>query len=1103
MRCPACGTDGSPAAKFCEECGARLARACPRCSHEVGAQAKFCSECGEGLAATSASSPMSTPLQETAARLVADNGAARPPVEGEHKQVTVLFCDLVNSTALAEHLGPEGMHQLLGRFFELAVAEVHRYEGTINKFLGDGFMALFGVPVAHEDHARRAILAALGIGRRLGEAWAHPDRPGSTELAVRMGLNTGPVVVGRLGDDLEADYTAIGDTTNVAARLEQVAEPGTIVLSEGTARLVTGYARVEPIGPIDLKGKSGPVAAYRLLGAGPRRSPLEGEAHRALSRFVGRDRQQAELQDLLEQAEQGRGHVAGIVAEPGMGKSRLVYEFQRSLAGKRVTYLEGRCLSYGGAIPYLPILDIVRSNCGIGEADSPEAMAEKVRFGLREVGMDADYGAPYLLRLLGVREGADELGVLSPEAIKGRTFEVLRQMAIHGSRRRPIVFVVEDLHWIDRTSEEYIRLLVEGMAGASILLLCTYRAGYLPPWMEQSYATHIALRRLTPGDGLTVVRSVFGVDEVPDSLADLILSKAEGIPFFLEELSKAVSEHDDLRAELAVPNTVQGVLMARIDRLADEPRRVLQTASVLGREFPLRLLGMIWDGPGVLEPHLHELTRLEFLYEQVRAGEPVYVFKHALTQDVAYESLLVSRRQILHAAAGRALEVLYADHLEEAYDRLAHHYSKTDRAAKAIEYLSRLADTVTRTYAHADAVRALEEALGHVDRLPADEQDGRFTELCAQLAASNYFLGRFSDTVALLTRHAARVERLQDPARAGRFYFELGHAYSHLGQSGPAIEHAQRAVDEAERCGDDATRGKAHYVLTKEAMWACRFSDGVEHGQTAATLLEQTDERWWLGQTHCWVGINLYFLGNLDAALASADTGRAIGQDIGDRRLQSYAEWNTAWFSATRGDGEAAVRSGTQSLERSPDPLNTAFATAWLGYAHREQGELTQAIDLLEQGIERLDRMQYSRLVGWFCTWLGETHLLAGDIPEARRWVSRGLEVSEGVDFRWAVGAARRALGRIDQAGGSLREAEGHLVEALEIFSSINARFDVGLTHLVLADVARAEGCRDGGMEHLVEAEQVFDRIQVSRYRERIEQLAHEMGLQSKARALP
>ncbi len=401
---------------------------CPRCQHQNPQQAKFCLECGEPVGPQiQAQSPESYTPKHLAEKILTSRGA----LEGERKPVTVLFCDLVSSTVLAERLGHDRMHALLGAFFERALGEVHRYEGTINQFLGDGFMALFGAPIAHEDHARRAVLAAVGIRRALAERPVRLDSGEEVALELRMGAHTGFVVVGAIGDNLRMDYTAVGDTTQLAARLQQLADPGAILISDATARLVEGYARLESRGPTVIRGKSEPVVVHALLGTGTRRSRLDAGG-RGLSRFVGRDRELSALRDLLAQVDAGHGQVAGIVGEPGVGKSRLVLELREAVGG--VTYLEGRCLSYGRSIPYLPVLDLVRAGCGILDTDRPDVVGAKVRAALETLGLDAAEREPYLLNLLGMKDPDDRLAALGAEVIMTRTFETLRKMALLARR---------------------------------------------------------------------------------------------------------------------------------------------------------------------------------------------------------------------------------------------------------------------------------------------------------------------------------------------------------------------------------------------------------------------------------------------------------------------------------------------------------------------------------------------------------------------------------------------------------------------------------------------------------------------------------------------
>ena len=910
-----------------------------------------------------------------------------------------------------------------------------------------------------------------------------------------MGLNTGLVVVGRIGDNLRMDYTAVGDTTNLAARLEQLAEPGTILLSETTHRLVQGIIRAERTDPLHVKGKREPVTAYRLAGLRPRRSPLEERPARSLGEFVGRQRELEVLRDLLGQVTAGQGQVVGLVGEAGMGKSRLVYEFRRTLAEQRVTVLEGRCVSYGSSIPYLPWIDIVRNNCGLVESDSPELIADKVATALREVGMDPDEWSVYLLHLLGVKERAEFLDALSPEAVKARTFETLRQMSLKGSRLRPLVFIVEDLHWIDKTSEEYLATLVENVTAAAIFLIETYRPGYRPSGMDRSYATQITLRPLGRQDSLTVVRSVPQSDELPDALSETILGKAEGNPFFLEELALAVG--DRRGPDQTIPGTVQGVITARIDRLSEATKRLVRTASVLGREFSLRLLDRVWDDAGPTHPHLLELKRLEFVYERAGGEEPVYVFKHALTQDVAYEGLLSHRRQALHGATAQALEDLHADRLDEVYGALAFHYARSEFAEKAVSYLILMADKAARVYANEEALAHLGDALVHLQRLPPDRERDRLTvEVVLRQGFSLYFLGRFEESVDLLCQHEAQLEQLEDLSLAGRYHFWLAHMYSRLGNQAQAARSAQRAIEEATRCGDQATLGKAHGLLALEGHWSGQAAEGIEHGRRAVALLEHTaGQQWFLGMAHFYVAMNHLLIGRFDDALTALRRAQAVGESIADPRLQTYAAFTTGWIAAMRGDWDAAVEACERGRKLAPDPVSRVYASAFLGFAHVERGEPTEAIVLLEQVVRDLQRFGLPQWGGLCSSSLAEAYRLNGEIAVARDLAQRGIEITRRAQYWFGVGYGQRVLSRIAEASSALDEAEGHLTDALRTYESIAAEFELGRTHLELAGLAGRQGERARVQAHLAPARRTFERLDVPRYVEQAERLASELGL--------
>src|SRR5262245_3090654 len=601
VTCPSCRASNDSGRRFCAECGAGLTVPCAACGAANEANVKFCGSCGIAITLPitppdrTCASPASYPPRNLAQSILTAKGA----LEGERKQVTVLFADLAGSSLLAERIGPEGMYDLLNRFFELALATVHRYEGTINQFLGDGFMALFGAPLAHEHHARQAVLTALDLRRALGERFGDLERTAGITLRARIGLNTGLVVVGKIGDNLRMDYTAVGDTTNVAARLQALADPGAILLAGSTHEMVRGFVVTEPIGPVPLRGRLEPVVVHKLTGLGSSRLP-RADAEPDVSPFVGRAVELEALHEALARARAGRGQAVGILGEPGIGKSRLLTEFRLSLGGVPVTYLEGHCVSWGAAVPYFPVLEILRTNCGITDVDVPEEIEAKVRFALREVGMEPDESAPYLLHLLGLKEAGRRFESRSPEALRALTFETLRQIPLRGSRLRPIVFVVEDLQWIDRTSEEFVASMTASAGVLPILFVSTYRPGYVPPWLDRPHVTQLTLGPLSEGDGRQIVESVLQPREVSPAVTRSILRSGEGNPFFLEELARAVRDRGSSPTALATPDTLQAVVMSRVDRLPADSKRLLQMAAVVGREFSSRLLAAVWDEPEAL-----------------------------------------------------------------------------------------------------------------------------------------------------------------------------------------------------------------------------------------------------------------------------------------------------------------------------------------------------------------------------------------------------------------------------------------------------------------------------------------------------------------------
>jgi DNA-binding NtrC family response regulator/tetratricopeptide (TPR) repeat protein len=950
--------------------------------------------------------------------------------------------------------------------------------------------AAFGLPSALEQMVPRAIQAGLAIQRLVAEARTYRrEEPSPT---VRLAVHMGAALIDVHASDPTAWLQAMGETLALPVQLLGHAQAGELLVSSQVVPQIENVCVLQAR-ELRLAAEPSPRVVYSVMGLRPWHSAPGDTGERALSRFVGRERQLADVQAQLTQAMAGQGHVVGIVGEAGIGKSRLLHEFRRSLSEEHVTYVEGHCQSYGSTSPYLPVLDLLRQLCGITDRDGPDVMTAKIYAVLQRLGLTPAETAPYLLHLLGLSEGTQALAVLSPEVIRMRTCVALRQVCLQSSRQRLLIITVENLHWVDTTSEAFFVSLVEELAGAPLLFLATYRPGYRPPWLDKSYASQIALRPLSPDESQSLVRSLPLWPQVRAPLRQEILAKAEGNPFFLEELVWAALE----QASLTVPATIQGVLMARLDRLPEASKKLVQTTAVLGRTVPHSLLALLWDGPGELTAHLRELQRLEFLYTQADADDPVYCFKHVLTQEVAYESLPVPSRQALHAAAGRTLEARYADRLEEIAERLAYHYARSGEAAKAVTYLALCAARAARSYAHADAVTILQEALHHVEYLPATDRERRGLELALRQALSLSMLGRFRDILDLLLPHQANVKSLGDPALAGPYYFRLGFTYFYMGNRELAAQYVQHALTAAQRCTDVVTLGQSYYLLALQENRAGHFLQGVEHGRQAVALLEGTQEWHWLGLAQWVLSRNYVDIGAFDAARAAAAQAAAIGTASGDPRLQSFAALSSGVISSTRGDWQEGVAACQRGLACAPDPVNAALARGWLGYAYVEHGDPARAIPLLEQALQQYRRFRlYVMIGGQFTTFLSEAYRVQGSYEQARALALEGLALEREVQRLEGVAWAQRVLGRIAQAQGALVEAEQLFQEALQAFASSQAQFEVGRTYLDLAATAQARQDRDTVTTCLRKAHQLFRTLQVPKYVEHTVQMAAAYGVQ-------
>jgi len=637
--------------------------------------------------------------------------------DGEHKQVTVLCGALAEAPALAVRLEPEAMYHLMREVLALVQDTVQHYEGMLLQVSGKGFVALFGAPVAQEDHARRAVLAALELSKRLHAPDAVQGQ--AHGVAVRLGLHTGPVIVGHLAHDPQRPYTASGDTLRLATRLQQQAAPGTLFLSAATYALVQAEVQGEACPALPVDADSVPESVYAVRGLRHRRGGVVGSGSGVLSPFVGRDQDMALLQARLAQAVRGQGQVVGIAGEPGIGKSRLLAEFRQHLTGQPVQYYEEHCVAYGQATPYLPVLDILRQCCGITDADPAAVVMTKVHQALQTVGLASEVEAPVLLPLLDIPVEPAQLAGLSPAMLKVRAFALLRHLSLPTPSQSACILAVENVHWVDPTSEEWLVSLVERLAGVPLLLLVTYRPGYRPSWLAHSAATQLALAPLSPDDSLRVVQAVPQAARLPAQVQWSIVAHGAGNPFFLEELVWAVADHNTAAQPLALPATVQAVLAARIDRLSRTAKRLLQTAAVVGHDVPVPLLQAV---TGLADEAFHDdlqhLQAAEFLYETCQLPAPTYTFKHALTREAAYQSLLASTRQQIHQRIAQVLEAQFVGLVETQPEIVAHHYTEAGRNEQAVGYWQRAGQQALQSSANLEAIQHLTMGLKLLTTLP-------------------------------------------------------------------------------------------------------------------------------------------------------------------------------------------------------------------------------------------------------------------------------------------------------------------------------------------------------------------------------------------------
>jgi class 3 adenylate cyclase/tetratricopeptide (TPR) repeat protein len=1107
MRCPSCQQANRPGARFCDACGTRL---------------------GDAPAARPATPVRSAdPRAYTPPHLADRILTSRAALVGERKQVTVLFADVQESMVLAEQMDPEAWHAVLDGFFTILLQGVHRFEGTVNQFTGDGIMALFGAPLAHEDHAARACYAALALQDQLSAYAAELRRTRGLNFAVRMGLNSGEVIVGAIGDDLRMDYTAQGQTVNLAARMEQLAEPGKIYVTEETATLVRGYFQLEDLGAFDVKGARDSVRVFELQDVGALRTRLEVSQARGLSRFVGRADETAALEAALARAEAGEANVVGVVGEPGVGKSRLCYEFVERCRARGLPVAQAHAVAYGQMVPFLPVLELMRSFFGITEKDDDREARRKIAgtLVLLEESMKETLPAvvelmrrltggtgapedalraalPLVFEFLGVPDPERPAPRMDPEARRRQLFTVMKRLAHARTRKKPAVVLLEDLHWLDGGSESFLANLVDALPGSRLLLVVNFRPEYRAAWMEKPYYRRLPLLPLAATASAELLRSLLGQHASLDGLADRIAARTGGNPFFIEEVVQALVEAGNLDGTpgayrlvspidtVAIPPTVQAVLAARIDRLGERDKGVLQTAAVIGKRFPEAVLARVCDLPAdELAAALRALTAADFVYEDAPYPEAEYAFKHRLTQEVAYGSQLAERRARVHGAVARAVVAQYPGRLNERAALLARHWEGAGDVLEAARWRRRAAEWAGGSDPE-EALRHWQKVRAHLaDVAESPETLDLGATACAAMLNLGWRLGTCADeATALFVEGSALAKK----AGSTRTLALLHVAYGSVRGAAGSVESGHRLTVEAARIAADADDPALRLAMRARLALAHfhvgRLADSLEVIELG--LAESGDDvrlgTDLLGYSPFLTLVRLrgQVLGEiarLDEATTEIERAMALARAQDEVEGLAWSHMNAVRVALYRGDGDGALahaRHMVEVAERVDTPYIRTQAYLVLGQAHGLREEWADAARLLEEGLalarEHRTGLQLEAL---FLASVAEAYLGLGRQAAARTAVAEALDVARAHGTRlWEclaqLAAARVAVG-VGEPGFHATAARA-LDQADQLATAIGARSQEPFLQVERARLARLTGDHDAARKALREARRQF-----------------------------
>jgi class 3 adenylate cyclase/tetratricopeptide (TPR) repeat protein len=1102
MKCPECGFENVYKAKFCVECGTRMEVQCANCKTSNLVGNKFCFECGHSLAAPAPPKSPDLSFDEKISEiqrylpegLTEKILSQRARIEGEKKQVTVMFCDMKGFTPLSEELGPEEMYTLMDQVYEILIHKVNDYGGTVNELTGDGIMALFGAPVALEDAPQRAIRSALAVHREITRFSERMKREKEIPaIRMRIGIHSGPVVVGTLGNDLRVDFKAVGDTVNLASRMENMAEPGTTYVTEDTFKLTEGLFRFESLGEKGVKGKEGPIKVYQIIAPSARRTRFDVSAERGLTAFVGRDRELELLLDGFERAKEGTGQAFSIIGEAGIGKSRFLYEFRKAVSTEDMTFLEGKCLSFGKGIPYHPISDVLKDNFDIREDDSDDPIRKKVMRSLGVLKVEETTTLPYLLELLAVKDSGIDRIPMSPEGKREKIIEAVKQIIFKGAQIRPFVVAIEDLHWADKSTEEALKRLLEAIPVARVLLIFTYRPEFVHTWGGRSFHNQITLNRLSNRESLLMVSHVLDSSAVDPELERLILSKTEGVPFFIEEFVKSLRDLGVIKREdgkvfltgdpqsVSIPSTIQDMIMARVDRLPDGAKAVLQAGSVIEREFPHDLISTVTDLPETeLLGHLSALKDSELLYERGIYPKTSYIFRHVLTREVVYASILTRRCKELHNKIALVIEELHKDDLAGDYEVLAEHFFQAEDYAKAAGYSRRSARKAERSVSLPDAIAHARKRVLCLEKLPDSGERAK------ELIDARTFLGLYLNQIDHWAEAGNAVEPIFQMAREKASRKRLGQIQALMGcYYGFVEEDFPKAFHALEESLQMAGEEKDMITMILTNLWLgilcaldCNFEKTRKSIQRSLNINIAAKSLWGIAAMkaqlayfgHFWAGkINSLSELSLEALNTAEESGDPISRGM------SHTTYGVACYAKGKmKDAEYHILQGKNLHERIGMYGWAGLGNMSLAETYFEMKEYQKSGDCYDRAVQ-IYEVSHAMPSSTRMARLGMTRCR---VMLGKRDVDLGFlrSIAESKRIRLFDGWNSMFLGDILQnIGGSyIVEAEHWMRKAIEAHAGNGVRFELGLDHALYGEYFKRQGKMSKAQEELGKAIEIL-----------------------------